>query len=122
MDQIVEKPEEDAPKVKGIDWWREILDIWDQPIPIEGKGGETMTLRFVVIEALGGGYQGEDTIKGEERATRWSLATRIKELVPGRPLKLKSEEITTIKTVVNKRWPQSFIVAQVYKLIDPGEK
>ena len=36
---------------KGIDWWAELTDIWDKPIPID-EG--TMTLRFAVIEALGG--------------------------------------------------------------------
>lgn len=120
MDQVVDKPEGE-PKFKGINWWADILDIWDLPIKIEGRD-ENMSLRFCVVEALGGGYQNEESVKGEERATRWSLATRIKELVPGKPLKLKAEEIAVIKSVVNKRWPQSFIVAQIYKLIDPGEK
>jgi hypothetical protein len=121
MDQVVDKPEGE-PKIRGIDWWKEILDIWDQPIPIADKMGETMTLRFCVVEALGGAYQGEENLKGEDRVSRWSLATRIKELVPGKPLKLKAEEIATIKNCVNKRFPQSFIVGQIYRAIDPGEK
>ena len=105
----------------GINWWAEILDIWDQPIPLEGKINGNMTLRYVVVEALGGGYPGEDGIAGDKRATRWSLATRIKELVPGKQIKLKADEIVTIKEVVPKRWPQSFVIAQVFWLIDPGE-
>ena len=121
MDQVVEKPqEEEAPRAKGVDWWKEIVDIWDKSIVIDD--GSNMTLRFAVVEALGGAYQGEEALKGDERASRWSLATRIKELVPGRPLKLKADEIVTIKNVVNKRWPQAFMVHQVYKAIDPGER
>jgi len=128
MDQIVE-PEggaesEPTPKVKGINWWAEILDIWDRPIPLEDKNPNAgnMTLRFCVVEALGGGYQNEEKVSGMDRTARWALAVRIKDLVPGKPLKLKAEDIKLIKDVVNLRWPQSFIVGQIFKLIDPGER
>jgi hypothetical protein len=106
--------------VQGVDWWHELVDIWDRPIPVED--GSNMTLRFAVVEALGGAYQGEERISGDDRVKRWSLATRIKELIPGQPLKLKAEDLTTIKDCVNKRWPQAFLVGQIYKLIDPGER
>lgn len=109
----------DAPVATEIDWWREILDIWDHPLPIDDG---TLTLRYCVVEALAGGYPGEDKLSGEERISRWSLATRIKELAPGDTLRLKSEEIALIKAVVLKRWPQTFIVGQVFRLIDPGER
>jgi hypothetical protein len=106
----------------GIQWWQEIYDIWDRPITLDPANLGNMTLRFCVIEALGGGYPGEDSLSGEERVNRWSLATRIKELVPGQTLTLKAEEISMIKGVVIKRWPQTFIVGQIFSLLDPGER
>lgn len=119
LDKVEKLPED---KVEGINWWAEILDIWDKPIQLDNDLQGNMTLRYVVVEALGGGYPGEENIAGDKRATRWSLATRIKELVPGQQIKLKAEELTAIKEVVPKRWPQSFVIAQVFWLIDPGER
>jgi hypothetical protein len=111
MDQIV--------KIEGIDWDAKILDIWDREIPVDPKGEERMTLRFAVVEALGGAYPGEEAVLGEERVSRWSLATKIKD---GSPSGLKAEDTALIKKLVNKRWPQPFIVGQIYGLIDPGER
>lgn len=119
LDKVEKQPED---KVEGINWWAEIKDIWDLPIKMEAPLKGNMTLRYVVIEALGGGYPGEEHTSGDTRVSRWSLATRIKELVPGQALKLKVEDLKVIKEVVPKRWPQAFVIAQVFWLIDPGEQ
>lgn len=105
-----------------VNWYAEIFDMWDRPIPLEPASLGTMTLRHCVVEALGGAYAGEENLKGDERVSRWSLAMRIKEIIPGQEIPLKSGEVELIKAVVNKRWPQTFICGQIYRLLDPGER
>jgi hypothetical protein len=105
-------------KTGHIDWDVELVDIWDKPIPINNEG-RNMTLRFAVVEALGTGFSGDERATGEEHVNRWLLATTIK---AGRESALKADELVLIKSCVVKRWAAPFIVAQIYALIDPGER
>ena len=105
-------------KSAGIDWDAEILDMWAKPIPIEPGSGRVMTLRFCIVEALGAAYPGEENLTGDERVKRWSLALRIRDEAPA----LRAEDVVLIKRLVNKRWPQPFVIGQIFELVDPGER
>jgi hypothetical protein len=105
-------------KTGTIDWDTALTDMWDKPIPI-GSEGKNLTLRFAVVEALGTGFQGDERASGEEHVNRWLLATEIKR---GVDRALKADELVLIKTSVIKRWAAPFMVAQIYALIDPGER
>jgi hypothetical protein len=111
-----------------INWYAEIGDIWGKPIPIpremiNGEATPNLTLRHAIVEALGmsGSYPGEESMTGDERVRRMALAFKIRDALPGQDIQLKAEDIAAIKSVCLKRWPQAFIIAQIYQAIDPGE-
>lgn len=100
-------------------WYSEIKDAWGKAIVIDGpEGTQNMTLRFAVVEALGSAFPDESGLTGEQRVTRWGIALKVRDAMIGDDVPLKVEELSAIKTVIPKRWPQPFIVAQVFDLIE----
>ena len=110
-----------TPAIVGIDWDTQLQSIWGDDIPLVTDRGAPLTLRYAVVEALGGAYAGEERVSGEERTLRWELAEKIMRWQPGQQIKLKADQLGTIKGVVLKRWPQSFLYTQIVRLLDPGE-
>lgn len=105
-----------------IEWDKPLQGIWAGE-PILTPEGKPLTLRYAVVEALAGAYPNEMSVSGEERTLRWELAEKIIAWKPGGDmLKLKSEQLGTIKGCVLKRWPQSFLYTQIVRLLDPGER
>lgn len=103
-----------------IMWYAEIKDQWGRPIMVEGPEGDQvpMTLRWAVVEALASAFQDEGNLSGEHRVMRWATALKVRDAKVGDDVELKVEELATIKLVIPKRFPQPFIIAQVFDLIE----
>ena len=88
------------------------------------KWSDPITLKQICEQALIGIYidpkTGRDEqISSDEKLERWDLAQRIhksKEFID-----LKSEEITSLKELINKQFSSPATVAQAYAILDPKE-
>ena len=80
--------------------------------------GTAATLRGVTIEALLAQFTDEPNLGGEEKLTRWELASKIKNSPD--PINVTVEELTLIKKLVGKAYG-ILIVGQAWKYLE-GEK
>jgi len=78
-----------------------------------------VTLKQLVVTALSAQFQDEQNLTADKKFKRGSLAYDIHKSTE--PMKLKSEDITTIKEVVGKAYSPLFVFC-IYPLLDEGEK
>lgn len=77
---------------------------------------QVLTLGKACVEALVSNYKDEENLGGEEKLDRYLLAMKIRESKA--PVLLAPEEITKLKTLINKHY-SSLVVGQTWLLIDP---
>lgn len=93
----------------------EILDIWDKPIPVQGKEG-FLTLKDVCINAIL--LEGQDEImEGKEKVRRYQLALKIKE---GGVQNLSVEDLSLLKEKVGRMYTV-LVAGQALPLLDGEE-
>ena len=100
-----------------IDFNKPILDLSGKPVKQDDSAkSANATLGTVAVNALMAAYRDEDSLSGADKARRYALALKINK---GGTVDLKSEDVTTIKTLIGKAF-NPLIVGRAYEIIDPG--
>jgi len=81
------------------------------------KDGMPLTLRKVCQNALVGTYQDEQSLSGEEKVRRWSLAMKIKKSPD--PVDLVSDEVVLVKKLIGKAYGP-IICGPAWMLLEGG--
>ena len=85
------------------------------------EDGKDLTLKTVICNALGGGYQDErETLTSSEVVMRHCLSVDIYKAKT--EVELTSEEIELIKKLIVKAYPQAIVSGQAILLLDPPPK
>jgi len=83
--------------------------------------GKNLTLKTVICNALGGGYQDEiNTLTPSEVVMRHFLSVDIYKAKT--EIELNADEIELIKKLIVKAYPQAIISGQSIAMIDPPRK
>jgi len=83
--------------------------------------GEDFTLKTVICNALGGGYQDErQTLTSSEVVMRHCLSVDIYKAKT--EVELTSDEIELIKKLIVKAYPQAIVSGQAILMLDPPPK
>jgi len=92
-----------------------------KPIKEGGEKGKELTLKLVICNALGGGYQEErETLTPSEVVMRHFLSVDIYKAKT--EIELNADEIELIKKLVVKAYPQAIVSGQAIVMIDPPPK
>jgi len=98
-----------------------LKDLSGKPIKDGSEDGEDLTLKTIICNSLGGGYQEEKgVLKPSEVTMRYSLSVDI--FKANSEIELTSNEVELIKKLVVKAYPQALISGQAISMIDPPPK
>lgn len=74
-----------------------------------------LSLLTVALTAIQGIYEDEKNLPPTDKIARFNLATRIYQT----PLcEVSAEEVSMLKTLINKAYPSPLIVAQAWQILD----
>lgn len=104
-----------------IDFSEELKGLDGQTLMEAGKDGKTepLTLRSVSVFALIMAYEDERNLAATTKFERGLLAQRIHSAK--KPMKLKADEVKTVKDLVGKAFG-AMVVLAAWPLLDPAER
>lgn len=80
---------------------------------------EQITLRDICLNVLGGDIPGEEGVTGKERVKRSNLGFRIAEHPENKEFVIGTEDVETLKKLIEKGYTNNIIVAKSFELLDP---
>jgi hypothetical protein len=117
-----------AAPASAADFSAKILDISGQPFvddikcPADSAGkrncGDEATLGMVATRALLASLPDEQSLSGEDKFKRFTLAMRIKD---GGEVPISAEDIALLKKLIGKVY-SPLVVGRAFPLLDPGER
>ena len=98
-----------------------LKDLSGKAIKDRSEDGEDLTLKTIICNALGGGYQEErETLTPSEVVMRHFLSVDIYKAKT--EIELNADEIELIKKLLVKAYPPAIISGQAIAMIDPPRK
>lgn len=87
--------------------------------PVILEPAKPLTMRKVVMDAIGTGLEGDAAMAGEEKLKLYKLASRVvKACDAGEPVEFDSGELELLKQRICKAWPQIAVYGLACELLD----